>query len=87
MTPGVRRERFQSHDLDETRTYIGRSSGSFPVPRAVGAFYYGTWSLNRLDGRGQGKNRAAPDHASDGAGAQSVPALRADDTSRSGAGR
>ena len=39
--PGIRQERFQSHDLDETRTYIGAKFGDRSrVPRAVGAFYY-----------------------------------------------
>jgi len=40
--PGVRQESFQSHDLDETRAYIGERFGDHSrVPRARGAFYYG----------------------------------------------
>lgn len=40
--PGVRQERFESRDLDETRAYIGEKFGERSrVPRAVGAFYYG----------------------------------------------
>ena len=40
--PGVRQERFESCDLDETRAYIGEKFGERSrVPRAVGAFYYG----------------------------------------------
>ena len=39
--PGVRHESFESHDLDETRAYIGERFGDRSrVPRAVGAFYY-----------------------------------------------
>jgi AraC-like DNA-binding protein len=42
MTAGVRVERFQSHDLDETRAYIaGKFGDRSRVPRADGAFYYG----------------------------------------------
>ena len=38
--PGVRQESFQSHDLDETRAYIGENVGDHSrVPRARGAFY------------------------------------------------
>jgi AraC-like DNA-binding protein len=41
-TRGFRQERFQSHDLDETRNYIGEKFGDRSrVPRAVGTFYYG----------------------------------------------
>jgi AraC-like DNA-binding protein len=40
--PGVRQERFESRDLDETRAYIGEKFGDRSrVPRAVGTFYYG----------------------------------------------
>lgn len=40
--PGVRQERFESRDLDETRAYIGKRFGDRSrVPRAVGTFYYG----------------------------------------------
>jgi len=40
--PGVRLESFESHDLDQTRTYIGEKFGDRSrVPRAVGTFYYG----------------------------------------------
>jgi AraC-like DNA-binding protein len=40
--PGVRHESFESHDLDETRAYIGERFGDRSrVPRAAGAFYYG----------------------------------------------
>ena len=39
---GVRQESFQSHDLDETRTYMDERFGSRSrVPRAAGVFYYG----------------------------------------------
>jgi AraC-like DNA-binding protein len=39
--PGVRQERFESRDLDETRAYIGERFGDRSrVPRAVGNFYY-----------------------------------------------
>jgi len=39
--PGVRRERFESKDLDETRAYIGERFGDRSrVPRAAGTFYY-----------------------------------------------
>jgi AraC-like DNA-binding protein len=39
--PGVRHERFESHDLDETRAYIGKKFGDRSrVPRAAGTFYY-----------------------------------------------
>jgi AraC-like DNA-binding protein len=42
MSAGVRVERFQSRDLDETRAYFaGRFSDRSRVPRAVGDFYYG----------------------------------------------
>jgi AraC-like DNA-binding protein len=40
--PGVRQERFESRDLDETRAYIGGRYGDHSrVPRARGDFYYG----------------------------------------------
>ncbi|MEY2920981.1 MAG: hypothetical protein RL261_2286 [Pseudomonadota bacterium] len=40
--PGVRQERFESRDLEETRAYVGERFGDRSrVPRAVGAFYYG----------------------------------------------
>ena len=40
--PGVRQERFESRDLDETQAYIGeRFKDRSRVPRAVGTFYYG----------------------------------------------
>jgi AraC-like DNA-binding protein len=40
--PGVRQESFESHDLDETRAYIGAKFGDRSrVPRGLGAFYYG----------------------------------------------
>ena len=40
--PGVWQERYESHDLDETRAYIGEKFGDRSrVPRAVGTFYYG----------------------------------------------
>jgi AraC-like DNA-binding protein len=39
--PGVRHESFESHDLDETRAYIGERFGDRSrVPHAAGAFYY-----------------------------------------------
>jgi hypothetical protein len=42
MTPGIRQERFESYDLDETRAYIGEKFGDRSrVPRAAGTFYYG----------------------------------------------
>jgi AraC-like DNA-binding protein len=40
--PGVRQERFESHDLDETQAYIGARFGDRSrVPRAAGTYYYG----------------------------------------------
>lgn len=42
MTAGVRVERFQSRDLEETRTYFaGKFGDRSRVPRAAGDFYYG----------------------------------------------
>ncbi len=39
---GVRQERFESHDLDETQAYIGARFGDRSrVPRAAGTYYYG----------------------------------------------
>jgi AraC-like DNA-binding protein len=40
--PGVRQERFESRDLDETQAYMGeRFKDRSRVPRAAGTFYYG----------------------------------------------
>ena len=42
MTAGMRVERFQSRDLDETQTYFaGKFGDRSRVPRAAGDFYYG----------------------------------------------
>jgi len=39
--PGVRQERFESHDLDETQAYVGARFGDRSrVPRAAGTYYY-----------------------------------------------